>query len=69
VGFVIETARWRCPDHVAVLQVSDLDLLLPLALVWRRDNLSPLLSHFVEVVRNLSTARSMTRVADSQHLS
>jgi DNA-binding transcriptional LysR family regulator len=61
VGFVIETARWRCPDHVAILQVSDLKLPLPLALVWRRDNLSPLLSSYVEAVRKLSNVRSATR--------
>ena len=44
VGFVVETARWRCPDGVAILKVTDLKLSLPLALVWRKDNLSPLLS-------------------------
>ena len=43
VGFVGVTARWRCPDGVAILKVSDLKLSLPLALVWRKDNLSPLL--------------------------
>ncbi|MCW5964964.1 MAG: LysR family transcriptional regulator [Bryobacterales bacterium] len=47
VGFVLETARWRCPDDVAILKVADLRLSLPLALVWRKDNLSPLLAKFV----------------------
>jgi DNA-binding transcriptional LysR family regulator len=47
VGFVVETARWRCPDGVAILTVADLTLSLPLALIWRRDNLSPLLARFV----------------------
>jgi len=41
VGFVVETARWRCPDGVAILKVADLKLSLPLALVWRKDKLVP----------------------------
>ena len=53
VGFVIETARWRCPDGVAILKVVDLKMSLPLALVWRKDNLSPLLSRFVADVASL----------------
>ena len=39
-GFVVETARRQCPDGVAILKVADLELSLPLALVWRKDNLS-----------------------------
>jgi DNA-binding transcriptional LysR family regulator len=53
VGFVIEPARWRCPDGVAILKVADLKLSLPLALVWRKDNLSPLLAKFVTDVGSL----------------
>ena len=53
VGFVIEPARWRCPDSVAILKVTDLKLSLPLALVWRKDNVSPLLSKFVTDVGSL----------------
>jgi DNA-binding transcriptional LysR family regulator len=53
VGFVVETARWRCPDGVAILKVADLRLSLPLALAWRMDNLSPLLAKFVTVVGSL----------------
>jgi DNA-binding transcriptional LysR family regulator len=63
VGFVIETAQWRCPDDVAILQVSDLKLALPLALVWRTDNFSPLLSSFVENVQNLWNAKSTPRAS------
>ena len=64
VGFVVETARWRCPDGVAILKVADLRLSLPLALVWRKDNLSPLLSRFVAGVGSLvkqTPARRMGR--------
>ena len=57
VGFVVETARWRCPDGVAILKVADLKLSLPLALVWRKDNLSPLLSRFVTDVGSLVKRR------------
>lgn len=53
VGFVVDTARWRCPDGVTILKVADLKLPLPLALVWRRDNLSPLLARFVADVGSL----------------
>jgi DNA-binding transcriptional LysR family regulator len=53
VGFVIEPARWRCPDGVAILKVADLKLSLPLALVWRKDNLSPLLAKIVTDVGSL----------------
>ena len=47
------SARWRCPDGVAILKVADLKLSLPLALVWRKDNLSPLLAKFVTDVGSL----------------
>ena len=61
VGFVVETARWRCPDGVSILKVADLRLTLPLALVWRKDNLSPLLAKFVTDVEGL-TKRKPERV-------
>src|SRR5688572_9300812 len=60
VGFVVETARWRCPDGVAILKVADLKLSLPLALVWRKDNLSPLLSRFLADVGSLLKRRPPT---------
>jgi hypothetical protein len=47
LGFVVDTARWQCPDCVAMLKVADLKLSLPLALVSRKGNVSPLLSRFV----------------------
>src|SRR5712671_4862304 len=40
VGWVLGTARWRSPETVVVLPVVDLNVLLALALVWRRDNTS-----------------------------
>jgi hypothetical protein len=46
---------------VAILKVADLKLSLPLALVWRKDNLSPLLSRFVADVGSLVKRRLTTR--------
>jgi hypothetical protein len=46
-GWVNGTARWRCPEGVVIFSVVDLDMPLPLALVWRRDDTSPLLENFI----------------------
>jgi DNA-binding transcriptional LysR family regulator len=53
VAFVSEATRWRCPESVVLLPVTDLNLPLPFALVWRKDNASPLLAKFVVDVRSL----------------
>jgi DNA-binding transcriptional LysR family regulator len=47
-----DAARVNAPDSVVFLQVSDLDIQLPLELVWRSDNNSPALQRFVEVARS-----------------
>ncbi len=60
VGFVNGTARWRCPKGVVVLPVSDLNVSLQLALVWRKDNASPLLARFVAGVQDLPPERPVT---------
>ncbi len=62
VGFVNENARWRCPQGVVVLPVIDLNLQLPLSLVWRKDNVSPLLGKFVAGVRSLPEAEAFTNL-------
>ena len=62
VGFVNENARWRCPQGVVVLPVIDLNLQLPLSLVWRKDNVSPLLGKFVADVRSLPEAEAFTNL-------
>src|SRR5216683_3333779 len=61
VGFVNENARWRRPAGVVVLPVMDLKLPLPLALVWRKDNSSPLLAKFVADVRLLPEVVAFAR--------
>lgn len=54
VAFVSGATRWRCPESVALLSVTDLKLPLPFALIWRKDNESPLLAKFVDDVRHLA---------------
>jgi len=54
VGWVLGTARWRCPETVVILSVVDLNMPLTLALAWRRDNASPLLANFIAEVRRLT---------------
>jgi DNA-binding transcriptional LysR family regulator len=61
VAFVNGTARWRCPKGVVILSVLDLNVSLQLALVWRKDNASPLLAKFVADVRMLPEARSFAK--------
>ena len=51
VAFVSSATRWRCPESVVLLPVVDLKLPLPFALVWREDNVSPLLARFITSVR------------------
>jgi DNA-binding transcriptional LysR family regulator len=53
VAFVSSATRWRCPVSVVLLPVIDLNLPLQFALVWRKDNASPLLAKFVADVRQL----------------
>jgi DNA-binding transcriptional LysR family regulator len=58
VGWVLGTARWRCPETVVVLPVVDLKMPLTLVLAWRRDNTSPLLASFIADVRRLPDVRA-----------
>jgi DNA-binding transcriptional LysR family regulator len=61
VGWVNGTARWRCPESVVIVSVVDLDMPLPLALVWRKDNTSPLLASFLADVRLLPEVQSLLK--------
>jgi DNA-binding transcriptional LysR family regulator len=54
VGWVLETARLRCPKSVVILSVVDLDVPQSLSLGWRKDNQSPLLAKFVADVRRFA---------------
>ena len=61
VAFVSSATPWRCPESVVVLPVTDLNLPLPLALIWRKDNVSPLLAKFVADVRQLPEVEAFTK--------
>jgi DNA-binding transcriptional LysR family regulator len=63
VGWVLGSARWRCPKIVAILPVLDLNMPLTMSLVWRRDNTSPLLARFIEDVRCLPEVRAVNKGA------
>jgi DNA-binding transcriptional LysR family regulator len=53
VAFVSSATRWRRPEGVVLLPVTDLNLALPFSLIWRKDNQSPLLAKFLADVRSL----------------
>jgi len=59
VAFVSDATRWRCPAGVVLLPVSDLNLGLPFARIWRRDNGAPLLAKFVRDVQILPEVRAL----------
>jgi DNA-binding transcriptional LysR family regulator len=59
VGWVLGSARWRCPESVVVLPVVDLNMPVSLSLAWRRDNTSPLLARFIGDVRRLPEVRAI----------
>src|SRR6266481_1180261 len=61
VAFVSSATRWRCPERVALLPVTDLKLPLPFALIWRKDNASPLLEKFVADVRLLPEVEAYSK--------
>jgi DNA-binding transcriptional LysR family regulator len=61
VGWVLGSARWRCPKTVVIRPVVDLKMPLTLALSWRRDNTSPLLALFVGEVRRLPAVRVVNK--------
>ena len=61
VAFVSEATRWRCPESVVLLPIADLKVPLPFALVWRKDNASPLLAKFVADVQELPEVRAFAR--------
>ena len=61
VAFVSSAARWRCPPGVSLLTVTDLNLTFPFALMWRKDDNSPLLAKFVADVKSMVERRGRKR--------
>ena len=50
VALVSDSARWQCPRGVALLPIVDLKVLVPFSLIWRKDNQSPLLQRFLNIL-------------------
>jgi DNA-binding transcriptional LysR family regulator len=58
VAFVSSASRWRCPANVTLLPVSDLNVTFPFALMWKKNNNSPVLAKFTAEVKSLVERRS-----------
>ncbi len=56
IYFVLETLKSQKPDGVVLKKVTDFAMPMDLDLVWRRDNQSPALARFVEVMSAQKTA-------------
>jgi DNA-binding transcriptional LysR family regulator len=50
VALVSDSARWHCPRGVALLPIVDLNERVSFSLIWRRDNRSPLLQRFLDIL-------------------
>ena len=57
VAFVTSDSRWRCPPGVVILPVTDLNVAFLFALMWRKDNNSPLLAQFAGDVKSMVQRR------------
>jgi DNA-binding transcriptional LysR family regulator len=57
VAFVTSDSRWRCPPGVVILPVTDLNVAFLFALMWRKDNNSPLLAEFAGDVKSMVQRR------------
>ena len=60
IAFVSGATRWRRPKGVAMRPVVDLDLPIPFSLVWRKDNISPLLADFVGAVQSMAEVETFS---------
>jgi len=51
VAFVSEPTRWQCPRGVKLLPIADLDIPVPIYLIWGKGNLSAPLQRFAAQVK------------------
>ena len=51
IAWMTESTRWHCPRGIVLLPVVDMNVRLPFNLIWKKDNLSPLLQKFVVQVQ------------------
>ena len=56
-AFVTSDSQWRCPPGVVILPVTDLNVAFLFALMWRKDNNSPLLAEFAGDVKSMVQRR------------
>ena len=61
IAFVSGATRWRRPKGVAMRPVVDLHLPIPFSLVWRKDNISPLLADFVGSVQSMAEVETFSK--------
>jgi len=50
-------ARYHAEDSVVFLPLEDLDLEMPLELVWHAENPSPVLQRFIEIAKSTFPSR------------
>ena len=50
VAWVSDSAKWQCPRGVVLLPIVDLKVPVPFSLIWRKDNRSPLLQRFLDLL-------------------
>src|SRR5260370_15008290 len=61
-AFVADEARWQCPRGVTFLPVVDLNFPVPIYLIWRKDNQSPLLQKFLTQVEALTAVGGWVKI-------
>jgi len=64
IAWLTESTRWHCPRGIVLLPVVDMDVRLPVNLIWKKDNSSPLLQKFVAQVEALGRKKT---VASRRH--
>ena len=55
IAWPTESTRWHCPRGIVLLPVADMQVRLPFNLIWKKDNMSPLLQKFVAQVQVTKT--------------
>jgi DNA-binding transcriptional LysR family regulator len=59
--FAISTAKDYWPGDIVFKRVTDFSLSLKLALVWRRDDVSPTMERFIDAVRKLKEDNAISK--------
>jgi hypothetical protein len=51
IAWQTESIRWHCPRDIVLLAAVDMNVRLPINLIWKKDNSWPLLQKFVAQVQ------------------